>query len=600
MNRMHSFILQIFLVILLFNNAFTKPPEPQISYHISWNEPNSHLLEIVMRIGNIQADSLQVSIPAWRPGRYYIQNFAKNIINFTVRDTKNKPLIFKKLDKGSWQIDSKNSQSVIVKYDYYARQLDAGSSYLDDSEAYINPVTCLMYIPGMELLPISLSISKPETWRIATALQYDQARQSFISPDYHELVDTPILISPSFKLLSFDYQDATIEIAIQGKANYNTEQLTEDIGKIVDEQVRIMNDLPLDYFLFMYHLVSYRFGHGVEHKNSTSIVSGPADFNDEKFYQRFLGTTSHEFFHVWNVERIRPQAIYLPDYSKENYTGTMWIYEGLTSYYGDLTLIRQQLLKKEEYLENWAKTIRRFQDSYGRKLTSVDQVSWDSWTKGMHNAPPNTYYSYYTKGEILGLLLDMEIRKRTGNKESLDDVMRNLNRNYARKNRGVAEDAFQKILETVAGSSFETFFTDYVYGTADIDYNHYLRHAGLELTRELDDKAPDVYLGIITTGDEKQTRISNVIPESPAFYAGLDIDDILIAMDDQRAHNKNLNMILKNYSAGDTVRVSVIRREVLRHFKVTLAEAQPDKYAIKEIENPTELQTLIQKGWLKN
>jgi predicted metalloprotease with PDZ domain len=600
MSRIHFFCLQIFLVMVLFYSAFTKPPEPQISYQITWNEPNGHLLKITMRIEKIQFDSLQVSIPAWRPGRYIIQNFAKNVINFMAEDENGQTLMYKKLDKGSWQIKGNQSGSVVVKYAYYARQLDAGASYLDDSEAYINPVTCLMYIPGLELLPVQLTISKPKGWKIATALHYDESSKCFISPNYHELVDAPVLISPSFKLLSFDYNGANIEIAIQGQANYDEKRLTKDIYKIVDEQVQIMNDLPLDYFLFMYHLVPYRFGHGVEHKNSTSIVSGPADFSDEKFYMRFLGTTSHEFFHVWNVERIRPQAIYLPDYSKENYTGTMWIYEGLTSYYGDLTLIRQQLRTKEEYLENWAKTIARFQDSYGRKVTSVDQVSWDSWTKGMHNAPPNTYYSYYTKGEILGLLLDLEIRNRTGNKNSLDEVMRYLNSNYAMKNRGVPENAFQKILETVAGSTFNSFFADYVYGTSEIDYNHYLKYAGLELIKELDENSADVYLGISTSGDEKQTRIRNVIPESPAFKAGLDIDDILIAIDDQHAHSKNLNLLLKNYSAGDTIRITVIRREVLRNFNVKLAEAAADTYKIREIKEPSELQSLILKSWLKD
>lgn len=570
----------------------------QISYKIGWSQPNSHLLEITMRIADLQANSVDVSIPAWRPGRYVIQNYAKNVIDFAAFDEQGRRLQFRKLDKGTWRIDKEPSLDIVVRYTYYARHLDGGSSYLDDSEAYINPITCLMYVPGKERLPVSLALEKPADWRIATALEFEDGKGAFVSENYHELVDGPILASPSFKLLTFEESGATYEIALQGKANYKEEQLIDDIRKIVAEQTEIMQDVPFKRYLFMYHLLPYRFGHGVEHKNSTSIVLGPTDFDDEKFYQGFLSVTAHEFFHAWNVERIRPEAIYSPDYSKENYTTTMWIYEGMTSYYGNLALVRTHLMKKKKYFENWAKTLKSFQNTYGRKVMSVDRVSWDSWTKSMGNAPPNTYYSFYTKGNILGMLLDLEIRRRTKNKRSLDHVLRYLCQEYAQKNRGVPEDGLERAVGKIAGSSFETFFGDYVHGTEEIDYNRYLQQAGLELLTKHDEKGPGVYLGISTAGDEKETRIGNVTPESPAFEAGLDINDVLLAIDGRRANKSNLNLLLKEYTAGDTIRVTVFRRDELRHLEVVLAAALPDKYEIKEIEAPTELQVEIKKSWL--
>ncbi len=459
---MHNQIL-IFLQIMIL--AFTlHAQQPEISYHIAWDQPNSHFLEITMTIENWTADSLDLRIPAWRPGRYVIQNYAKNVVGFQAFDQAATSLTAKKLDKGTWRISRGTSPKVTVKYKSFARQLDAGSSYLDDSEAYINPITCLMYIPGKELLPVSLAIEKPAGWKIATALDFDEDKKAFVSENYHELVDAPILISPSFNLLTFQHKEALIEIALQGEANYDEKKIVEDVRKIVAEQIDIMKDVPFERYLFMYHFLPYRFGHGVEHKNSTSIVLGPADFDNEKFYDGFLGVTAHEFFHAWNVERIRPAAIYLPDYSKENYTTTMWIYEGITSYYTGVTLVRAHLTKKERYFKNWAKTIKSFQKTYGRKVTSVSEAGWDSWTKGYGNAPPNTSFSFYTKGNILGMLLDLEIRQRTKNKKSLDHVMRNLNETYAKQNLGVPEDGFQQAIQTVTNSGFEEFFADYVRG----------------------------------------------------------------------------------------------------------------------------------------
>jgi len=587
----------IFLQIILLTFVL-HAQQPEISYHITWSQPNSHFLEITMTIKNWTADSLDLRIPAWRPGRYVIQNYAKNVVGFQAFDEAATTLAVKKLDKGTWRISRGTSPKVTVKYKSFARQLDAGSSYLDDSEAYINPITCLMYIPGKELLPVSLAIKKPADWKIATALDFDEGKKAFVSENYHELVDAPILISPSFKLLTFQHKDARIEIAVQGEANYDEKKIVEDVRKIVAEQIEIMKDVPFKQYLFMYHFVPYRFGHGVEHKNSTSIVGGPADFDNEKFYDGFLSVTAHEFFHAWNVERIRPEAIYLPDYSKENYTKTMWIYEGITSYYTGVTLVRTHLFKKEKYFKNWAKTIKSFQKTYGRKVMSVSEVGWDSWTKSMGNAPPNTYFSFYTKGKILGMLLDLEIRQRTKNKKSLDSVMRYLNETYAKQNRGVPENGFQKAVETVTNSGFEAFFADHVHDTEEMDYNRFLKYAGLELRVETDKKAPKVYLGISTSGDEKETKIRNVTPESPAFKAGLDSDDILLAIDAKRAHKSNLDLLLKKYSAGDTIRVSVFRRSELHHFDVELTEALPDKYEIKEIEEPSKLQQKIKKSWL--
>ncbi|MCH8127778.1 M61 family metallopeptidase [candidate division KSB1 bacterium] len=571
--------------------------EIKISYHLSWQEPNSHYYHITMTVENIKDNTIDFRIPDWRPGRYIVQNFAKNIVQFEAISGKNKSLDFRKIDKVTWRIETKGASRVTAKYKYYARQLDAGASYLDDAEAYFNPITCFMYIPGKEMLPVTLKIKKPDDWKIATPMDYDSSEDLFKIGNYHDFADSPFLISPSFKLLSFEYKNAIFEIAIQGEGNYDDQKIIDDIRKIVVDQVDMMQDVPFKRYLFMYHLVPYRMGHGVEHKNSTSIVRGLPDFENENFYRGFLGVTSHEFFHAWNVERIRPKGIYHPDYSKPNHTTLLWVSEGITSYYGGLSLVRSGLVSESKYLSNWARTIKGYKNNFGYQVTPVSDVSWESWAKSF-GAPPNTFYSFYAKGNILGLLLDLEIRHLTKNKKSLDDVFRYLNVNYAKKDQGFTEEDLLKAIKKVSGKNFDVFFQKNIYGTEVIDWNQFLNHAGLELVEEKDKKTPDVYLGIRTRGDDKQTKISNISPDSPAYASGLDIDDILVALDGNRVHQKNLDFLLKNYQAGDVVNLTIFRREKLQEIQIKLTKAKNDKFKIEKVDDPTKLQEEIRKSWL--
>ena len=391
-----------------------------IDYHLAWPEPHTHFYHVTMDIQRSGSGDLDVRMPAWRPGRYIIQNYSRYVIDFEAKTEGGVALPFEKTDKDTWRIAAGDNQNIRVTYRNYARVLDAGESYLDPTEAYLNPITVLMYVPGSEFTPSILRFDKPDDWKVATALDYDAEKDGYPVSDYHELVDSPFIISPSFKVLSFEHEGATYELVFQGETNYDAEKVISDVRAITRAQVDIMKVTPFNRYVILYHMVPNPFGHGVEHKNSTSIVLGPADFNSSGFYNRLLGITSHELFHIWNVERIRPEAIYHPDYSKENYTTTMWIYEGITSYYTTLTITRAGLLTPEQYLNRVGFTLQGYDRNYGRKMTSVAMTSWNSWVSS--NAPPNTTYSFYTAGNVLGMLLDLEIRGRTDNRLSLDDV----------------------------------------------------------------------------------------------------------------------------------------------------------------------------------
>ena len=589
----------VFLSILfVFCFAANVDAQKTLDYRIGWDAPNSHTYNITLTLDAPAGKTVDVRIPDWRPGRYMVQHFAKNIMRFSATDGMGKPLTWQKIDKVTWRIKTQGAKKVITKYAYYARQLDAGASYLDDAEAYFNPITCFMYIPGKENLPVSLVIDKPASWKIATAMPYNEKKKRFEIGNYHDFVDSPFLISPSFKKLSFEYKGAVFELVFQGQTNYDEKKVIEDVKKIVVEQIDMMEDVPFKRYLFMYHLVPYRFGHGVEHKNSTSIVTGPADFDNKSFYRGFLSVTAHEFFHVWNVERIRPEGIGAPDYARPNFTTLLWVSEGMTSYYGGLSMLHAGLTKKKSYLSGWAKTIKSYRDRPGYRFRDVSEVSREVWSNSW-GAPPNTSYSFYSMGNMLGLLLDLEIRHRTKNKKSLDDVFRYLNKNYPQKGRFVPDVDFLKVINKVSGKDFKSFFAKYVDGTEEFDWERYLGYAGLELKAEKDKKKPDVTFGFTVRGDKKESKITNVLPDTPAFRAGLDVNDILVALDGWRLHAANLDQRLKQYQPGDTVDVTVIRREQLRTFKVELAAAKKENLSIVEIEEPTELQAEILKSWLK-
>ena len=584
------------LFLLMINIASPAQESPRIRYHIGWDQPNLRFYDVTVTIEKPDNPVTQLRIPNWRPGRYMIQNFAQNVVEFRAENESGKPLPFAKIDKDTWEIATGNTQQLVAKYRFYANELDAGNTYLDDTEAYINPATILMYLPGKELLPVALSVQIPQDWAIATALDFDETLRAYPAENYHELADNPLIISATMDKLVFSHQNVRYDVAIVGNANYNAERMRDDLKKMVAEQVKIFGEAPFKRYVFLYHFVDYRMGHGVEHKNSTSIVVGPTDFSDESTYSRWLSYTAHEFFHAWNVERIRPEGIFYPDYSQPNYTELMWWFEGVTSYYEGITLTRMGYYPLFRYLGKMTNSITSLENNAGNRITSAAQASFDDWAKAF-GAPPGTSISFYQKGEILGFLLDLEIRKRTDNQQSLDDVMRLLWKKYGSQQLGVPENGIQTAIEAVAGSSFADFFERYVSGTETPDYGKYLSVAGLEIV-EIDGDSSQPDLGVRLSGDERETRIRSVRPDSPAANGGLAIDDILLAVNGQRIHSENYQRIMNRFQPDETIRVAVFRRNQLREFEVQLSPNPAKRWVIRENPNATPAQKSVLNSWL--
>ena len=585
----------LFAIAFSFSSIFAGP----IEYSISPAQGNSHILHIEIKISGSRQQMTSFRMPAWRPGRYVIQNFARNVLKFSVADGQGNALPFHKTDKDTWQVKNNGAATVIARYDYYAAEFDGGNSYYDDREIYLNPITCLMYIPGREMEPASLFIENKNRWPVATALPYNAKSGKFSAENYHELADSPIVISPHFSMIEFKAGGRPHEIMMLGDYRYDEKRISGDFRKMIEASKNIFGELPTPRYVFFYHLVDYRYGHGVEHKNSTAIVSGPANFADPGYYRSFLGVATHEYFHLWNVERIRPAAILLPDYSKERYSENFWFFEGVTSYYTPVVLQRAGLLKSQKFLREFAGAINAYRQNYGRKVTSPAKSSFESWTHSMGRTPPNSQLSFYLTGKLLGMALDLEIRHQTKNKKSLDDVMHLLWQNFGRQNIGVPENGIQKAVEKISGTSFQAFFDNFVYAANPIDFERILPFAGLEMQRDLQKDSAKVYLGLSLAGDKKQTIVRNVRPESPGWKAGLDLGDVLVAINGRRIYKQNFHQFLARFEPGDSLDFAVLRGEYLRHFNLILEAPPQEMQTIKlvPLENADELQLKIRDNW---
>ena len=570
---------------------------PAIRYEISWGAPNDHWLNVTMHVSGHEGETLDVRIPYWRPGRYVIQNYAKDIAGFSAAAADGRPLDSRKVDRNTWRVQTSGATDVVLSYRQYADQLDAGASYVGQGRLSLNPVTALMNVPGRETEPVSLHLALHEGWRVATALDYDPSIDGWRAADYHELVDSPFLASPDHVTHSFEAAGATFDVVVHGDWEYDPVRFVDHLRRIVEAQAAIMGDMPFDRYVFLYQFLPNPSGHGVEHRNSTSVVLGPAamvampeSLDDPGFYYYVLAVASHEFFHLWNVERIRPAALVPTDYSREQYTTQMWLFEGITDYYGDLALLRAGLVSEERFLATLAGTVRDFDNDPGRKVTSVAMSSFDSWAK-QDDPPPFTFYSFYTAGKALGMVLDLEVRARTGGERSLDDVMRSLYDTYYLNGAGVPEDGFQKALETVTGTSFDAFFAAHIDSTADVDWDAALARAGLTLARTPDEGQP-VRLGVSLDG----LRITGVRPGSGAFAAGLDEEDVIVAVAGERIEDAS-GLQLDGLAPGDALQVTVSRWGVERTVHLVL-DASDAVYAFEPVESPSASQQRIRRDWL--
>jgi len=523
----------------------------QISYTVTFPEAQAHYADIELRISGLKQNILDLKMPVWTPGSYLVREFSKNVESFSA-EANGKTLDVKKTRKNIWQISTANVSALKIRYRVYAFELSVRTSLIDVSHAFLSSTGVFIYPDGMLHHSSTIHIVPYKGWaKVSTSLDMVNGDPfTLYSPNYDILFDSPIEVGNQ-DVFGFEAAGVKYEVAMCGGGNYDKERLTKDMPKIIEEETAIYGENPNKRYVFIVHNTA-KGGGGLEHLSSTVLGAARDNYASENGYRGFLSLVAHEHFHLWNVKRLRPIALGPFDYDNENYTTDLWIAEGFTAYYQDIIIRRTNLYPPDNYLGVLAADINYVVNQPGSKVQTLAEASYDAWIKYYrpNENSVNTNISYYNKGSIMALMLDLEIINDTHGKYSLDDVMKYMyNTYYKIQKRGYTDQEFKQGLEKFSGKSLDEFYKKYIYGLADIDYDKYLGYAGYHLTDELAGNN-DPNLGIITTTNNGKIVVSNVIRGTAGWIDGINVNDELTAVDGNKDHFKWQKTRRSNYSIG--------------------------------------------------
>lgn len=587
----------------------------EVQYLLSMQNPHTHLFEVEVRVRS-RGSSLDLVMPSWTPGSYLMREFPRNVQDFTASTDLGEPLTWRKIDKNSWRIDTPPEAGIRATYRVYANELSVRTSHLDATHAFVNGASVFMYVRGLEAGPLTVEIDAPPGWQVTSSLQGPGPR-SLRAESYDRLVDSPMEIG-THELLTWEQAGIPHRFAVWGGGEFDRERLVADTRRIIDVVKGLFGGLPYDRYLFILHVLPEGRG-GLEHADSCALQVDRAAFSGDG-YESLLALIAHEFFHVWNVKRIRPETLGPFDYTRETYTRNLFVAEGLTTYYTDLILRWAGLISPERFLERLGDSIARLQAQPGRHHQSLEEASFDTWIKFYRpdEHTPNSQISYYHKGALVGMLLDMEIRRSTGGECSLDDLMQLLWERYGSRDIGFPEDTrtgIQALAEEVSGTDLQGFFDAYLRGTAELDYDRCLAIVGLRLARQGEIVPPtgppgarsarasdaallEARLGVRTRERDGRVKISHVLEGTPGYAAGVNAGDEIVALDGLRARTPDLSRVLREKASGE-LEITVLRRDQLLTLPVVLGSEPGPKPQVARIVDATAAQQAELRRWLR-
>ncbi|MEO1146189.1 MAG: M61 family metallopeptidase [Cyanobacteria bacterium J06638_22] len=569
-----------------------------LHYQIAMPHPESHLFEITLYIQGWRSPHLDLKMPVWTPGSYLVREYARHVQNFSAI-ANYQVLDWQKCSKNHWRIKTDGISDLVITYRLYANELTVRTNHLDSTHGYFNGAATFFYIPGYEQTPIRLTVTPPHAdWTVATTLPAiaDQPN-TFAIADFDTLVDSPVEVGKS-TIYPFEVQGKPHEWVIWGQGNYNINTLIADTQKIIEVESAIFDGLPYDRYQFLLHLSNQGYG-GLEHKNSCTLNYSRFTFRSVEKYNNFMQLVAHEFFHLWNIKRIRPKALEAFDYDQENYTPSLWFAEGVTSYYDLLIPMRAGIYNARTFLKELSKELTRFLTTPGRRVQPLSESSFDAWIKLYRRDANsnNNQMSYYLKGAMVTLLLDLLIRSQHHNQRSMDDVLRNMWQTYGTDEIGFSPEQLKAVIESVADMDLHSFFYRCLETTDELPFEDYLAAFGLRL--ETDDVAQlPPFTGLALRADPGSAVVRFVEYGSPAQRAGLDAEDEILALDGLRVTANQWGDRLQNYQPGDTVEVTFFHRDELRVGLLHLAPPQPTQYHIAPLPKPSEDQESNLRGWL--
>ena len=603
----------------------TRPP---IRYRIQPRHPEAHRFEVACAVTDPDPSGQRFALPAWIPGSYMIREFARHVVAIHA-ESRGVAVPLAKTDKHTWRAAPCRGP-LTVTAEVYAWDLSVRGAHLDTTHGFFNGTSVFLRVLGKEDRPCEVEILPPPgrryaRWRVGTSLARAGARPfgfgAYAADDYDELVDHPVEMG-TFAHAAFSVHGVQHEVAITGRQHCDLERLTRDLKRVCEQHIRFFGGPPpMDRYVFLVTALGEGYG-GLEHRASTALVCSRDDLPQPgvkaatEGYRTFLGLASHEYFHTWNVKRIKPQAFAPYALDRENYTALLWAFEGITSYYDDLALVRCGLLTPEQYLEALGRSITQLLRTPGRRRQTVAESSWDAWIKyyRQDENAPNAIVSYYGKGSLVALCADLMIRGRTGGRRSLDDVMRALWRRYGKPGVGVPEDGVERLAEEVTGVKLRSFFDRALRSTADLPLESMLAAVGVDVEVRSAESAGDrggrpaatgtaalaerATLGARTAGDGGDLKLTHVFDGGPAQAAGLAAGDVLVALDGLRAAPKTIETLLGRHRPGDTVRVHAFRRDELLELTVRLAAPAPDTCFLRFQKKPGAGALRLRRGWL--
>ena len=583
----------------------------KIAYEVSFKEPQAHYAEVQMDISGLVKDYVDVKMPVWTPGSYLVREFEKSVEEFKA-SAGGKAVKVEKVRKNTWRIFSAKAARIKINYRVYAFEISVRTPFIEESHAFLSPTGIFMYPDGMIKSPSTVKIIPFNTWsKVSTGLEPVAGQKfTYTASDFDILYDSPIEVGNQ-DVFEFMAAGVRHEVAMYGGGNYDKEKLKVDMAKVVEEITKVYGENPNKHYVFIVHNF-LRGGGGLEHLNSTTLGATRDAYNTEAGYKGFLALVAHEYHHLWNVKRLRPVALGPFDYDNENYTTNLWVAEGFTSYYENKYMQRAGFNDDATFVNDLAASIGTVINTPGSKYQSAASSSFDAWIIGYrpNENSKNNSISYYSKGEVVGILMDLEIINATKGTKSLDDVMKAMYLQCKTLNRGYTDAEFKTMVEKISGISFTHFWAKYVNGVDDVEYEKYLGYAGVNVTTE------NATPGKPVTGVNGQLNqngaitVTTITRNSAAWNAGLNVNDEIISVDDVtigdalatvRLRSAALSLevlpLVASKNIGDVLKLKVKRDGLDKEISLTLKENPNVRLKATINENATAAQKAVFKKW---
>jgi predicted metalloprotease with PDZ domain len=610
MNINMSIKTAILGLVVLVSSTMAARSQVKIAFEISFKEPQAHYAEVEMNIAGIAAKNyVDVKMPVWTPGSYLIREFSKSVEGFGATSA-GKAIKSEKVSKNTWRVYNNKAAAVKINYRVYAFEISVRTAFIDASHAFLSSANIFMYPAGMIKTPSTVKIIPFTNWsKVSTGLEPVPGKEfTYTAPDFDILYDSPLEVGTQ-DVFEFMAAGVKHEVAMYGGGNYDKEKLKVDMAKVVEQATAVYGENPNKHYTFIVHNYAQG-GGGLEHLNSTVLGASRNAYTTPRGYSGFLNLVAHEYHHLWNVKRLRPIALGPFDYENENYTTNLWIAEGFTSYYPNKFMIRAGFIDAAAFVNSYAGAIASVMNTPGSKINSAAASSFDAWINPAYRPSENgnnTFISYYSKGQVIGNLMDLEIINATKGAKSLDDVMRAMYLQCKTLKRGYTDAEFKAMVEKISGISFTNFYAKYVTGTADVEIAKYFGYAGIDVVNENDGKKIPFFgasaggraPGAVATGGK--VIITSIVRGSGAWNGGINVNDEIVSIDDVPAV-ANLDGMpqIANRNVGDVVKVSIIRDGLKQNLAVTLGNNETVKYKATIKEDATPLQLAVRKKWMGN